>query len=205
MHDKVQVKPPKRQFLSPDFVRAMLAGHSALGLAFAALIYIVCLTGTVSVFLMELQRWEQPDGPRVTETPSARDGRGSALEADRSADALQVDVTAGGEKERRTARSDGDRFKAPHAFPYLFTRIPQLECRSRSGRRQEGRPASRTARWTAAPPSVPPITSITSDTSVTCPTPPAPGRQCMSAPSGRSETVTLSSRNPPDWCCQSFA
>jgi len=42
----------------------MLAGHSALGLAFAALIYIVCLTGTVSVFLMELQRWEQPDGPR---------------------------------------------------------------------------------------------------------------------------------------------
>ena len=70
MHDKVQVKPPKRQFLSPDFVRAMLAGHSALGLAFAALIYVVCLTGTVSVFLFELQRWEQPDGPRVTETPS---------------------------------------------------------------------------------------------------------------------------------------
>ncbi len=70
MHDKVQVKRPKRQFLSPDFVRAMLAGHSALGLAFAALIYIVCVTGTVSVFLMELQRWEQPDGPRVTATPS---------------------------------------------------------------------------------------------------------------------------------------
>ncbi len=70
MHDKVQVKPPKRQFLSPDFVRAMLAGHSALGLAFAALIYVVCLTGMVSVFLMELQRWEQPDAPRVTETPS---------------------------------------------------------------------------------------------------------------------------------------
>ncbi len=70
MHDKVQVKPPKRQFLSPDFVRAMLAGHSALGLAFAALIYVVCLTGTISVFVMELQRWEQPDGPRVTDTPS---------------------------------------------------------------------------------------------------------------------------------------
>jgi uncharacterized iron-regulated membrane protein len=70
MHDKVQVKRPKRQFFSPDFVRAMLAGHSALGLAFAALIYIVCITGTVSVFLMELQRWEQPDGPRVTGTLS---------------------------------------------------------------------------------------------------------------------------------------
>ncbi len=55
----------KRQFLKPDFVRAMLAGHSALGLAFAALIYIVCLSGTLSVFVHELQRWEQPNTPRI--------------------------------------------------------------------------------------------------------------------------------------------
>jgi len=57
----------KRPFLPPQFVKAMLAGHSALGLAFAALIYIVCLTGTVSVFLHELHRWEQPDAPLVNE------------------------------------------------------------------------------------------------------------------------------------------
>jgi uncharacterized iron-regulated membrane protein len=47
----------------------MLAGHSALGLAFAALIYIVCLSGTLSVFLHELQRWEQPNAPLVARTP----------------------------------------------------------------------------------------------------------------------------------------
>ena len=29
-----------------EFVRAMLAGHSALGLAFAALIYLVCFSGS---------------------------------------------------------------------------------------------------------------------------------------------------------------
>lgn len=58
-------KPRKRPFLPPQFVRAMLAGHSALGIAFAALIYIVCLSGTLVVFLHELQRWEQPDAPVV--------------------------------------------------------------------------------------------------------------------------------------------
>lgn len=57
----------KQPFLSPQFVKAMLAGHSALGLAFAALIYIVCLTGTLAVFLHELHRWEQPNAPLVHE------------------------------------------------------------------------------------------------------------------------------------------
>lgn len=57
--------PRRRPFLPPQFVKAMLAGHSALGLAFAALIYIVCLTGTVSVFLHELHRWEQPNTPLI--------------------------------------------------------------------------------------------------------------------------------------------
>lgn len=42
------------------FVRAMLAGHSALGLAFAALIYVVCLTGSIVVLANEMQRWERP-------------------------------------------------------------------------------------------------------------------------------------------------
>jgi len=46
-----------------DFVRAMLAGHSALGLAFAALIYLVCFSGSIAVFTQEFQRWEQPAGP----------------------------------------------------------------------------------------------------------------------------------------------
>ena len=96
MHERVEVKPRKRQFLPPDFVRAMLAGHSALGLAFAALIFVVCLTGTVCVFLFELHRWEQPDAPVVTRplTPEAigtavRAGHAQAL-ADNAAHELFV-------------------------------------------------------------------------------------------------------------------
>lgn len=47
------------------FVRAVLAGHSSLGLAFAALIYLVCVSGTVAVYTMEFQRWERPDAPPI--------------------------------------------------------------------------------------------------------------------------------------------
>src|SRR5262245_24363355 len=73
MDDRVLEKPRKWVLLRPDFVRAMLAAHSALGLAFAALIYVVCLTGMLSVFAYELQRWEQPDVPTVARylTPQA--------------------------------------------------------------------------------------------------------------------------------------
>lgn len=69
--DTASPRPKKRPLLSPQFVQAMLAGHSALGLAFAALIYIVCLTGTVCVFIHELHRWEQPNTPVIETIPSA--------------------------------------------------------------------------------------------------------------------------------------
>lgn len=57
-------------FPSPDLVRAVLKGHSGLGLAFAGLLYLVCLTGTIAVFTNEFQRWENPQAERV-ETMSA--------------------------------------------------------------------------------------------------------------------------------------
>jgi uncharacterized iron-regulated membrane protein len=53
------------------FVRAVLAGHSALGLAFAALIYLVCFSGTVAVLLNEFKRWEQPETPVMTRVEPA--------------------------------------------------------------------------------------------------------------------------------------
>ncbi len=55
-----------KPILSPRFVQAMLAGHSALGLAFATLIYVVCLAGTIAVFKQEIERWEQPDAPLIS-------------------------------------------------------------------------------------------------------------------------------------------
>lgn len=80
MDAPVEKKPRKRAFLPPDFVRAMLAGHSALGLAFAALIYVVCLSGTLTVFLYEFQRWEQPTAP-IVGVPLTADVANTVLQA----------------------------------------------------------------------------------------------------------------------------
>src|SRR5690606_34624892 len=64
------VRPKRRRDLMSripaGFVRAVLRGHSSLGLAFAALIYLICLSGSIAVFAHEFQRWESAGGPRVT-------------------------------------------------------------------------------------------------------------------------------------------
>ncbi|MCW2338859.1 putative iron-regulated membrane protein [Sphingobium sp. B2D3A] len=65
-----QTKKIGAGFPSPDLVRAVLKGHSGLGLAFAALLYLICLTGTIAVFANEFYRWENPQVERM-ETISA--------------------------------------------------------------------------------------------------------------------------------------
>src|SRR5690606_2751916 len=61
----------RRWPLSPGTVRAVLSGHSLLGLAFAAIIYLVCLTGTIAVFAPDLERWEQPQAPAASQLSDA--------------------------------------------------------------------------------------------------------------------------------------
>jgi uncharacterized iron-regulated membrane protein len=45
---------------SPDLVKRNLSAHSVVGLVVGALMYLVCLTGTVAVLAFEFERWEQP-------------------------------------------------------------------------------------------------------------------------------------------------
>lgn len=56
---------------SPAFVKSVLAGHSALGLFFAALIYLVCFSGTLAVFHDETVQWENPGAPAGRPTDAA--------------------------------------------------------------------------------------------------------------------------------------
>jgi uncharacterized iron-regulated membrane protein len=49
-----------KNLLSPRLVKRSLEGHSWIGLLVGALMYIVCLTGTLSVLYPEFERWEQP-------------------------------------------------------------------------------------------------------------------------------------------------
>jgi uncharacterized iron-regulated membrane protein len=46
-------------------VKQALVGHAAMGLLASALLYIVCVTGTLIVFYDELQRIEQPRAPEM--------------------------------------------------------------------------------------------------------------------------------------------
>lgn len=56
----------------PSTVKRALSGHAAIGLLTGALLYIVCLTGTVAVFYPELQRLEQRGVPEMSAiTPAA--------------------------------------------------------------------------------------------------------------------------------------
>ncbi|MHA6719992.1 PepSY-associated TM helix domain-containing protein [Sphingomonas sp. RS6] len=58
--------------ISADTVRSVLSSHSVLGLAFAAIIYLVCLTGTIAVFTPDLRRLESPRATMATTlTPGA--------------------------------------------------------------------------------------------------------------------------------------
>ena len=57
--------------IEPDTVKRALGGHAAIGLIAGALLYLVCLSGTVLVLYEETQRFEQRDAPEMSAIPPA--------------------------------------------------------------------------------------------------------------------------------------
>lgn len=92
MTDTATVQPKKKPLMSripANFVAAVLKGHSGLGIAFAAAIYLVCLSGSITVFYEDISRWENASAPYVESvTPQAAQ---HAMEqaADRAGDGLE--------------------------------------------------------------------------------------------------------------------
>lgn len=54
-----------------ELVRQSLAAHSWMGLLAGALMYLICLSGTLAVFYPELERWEQPGVVETTHYDTA--------------------------------------------------------------------------------------------------------------------------------------
>ncbi|MAW99328.1 MAG: peptidase [Sphingomonas sp.] len=52
--------------ISKEAVRKGLSAHAVIGLLASALLYVVCITGTLAVFHQETQRIEQPGAPEMT-------------------------------------------------------------------------------------------------------------------------------------------
>jgi uncharacterized iron-regulated membrane protein len=49
-----------------EFTRAMLGGHGLLGVIFGAILYVICLSGSLIVLVDQLTLWERPQAPAVT-------------------------------------------------------------------------------------------------------------------------------------------
>ncbi len=97
--------------LSPSLVSRLLAGHSAVGLALGALIYLVCITGTLCVFIDELQLWEAPSPPPAAFNPQDSDRlvAEAIAEVGGPAKAPVVFLRAPTTPRQRTTVSIGDR------------------------------------------------------------------------------------------------
>src|SRR5690606_25677504 len=74
--------------VSADTVKSALSAHAAIGLIGGALLYLLCLSGTVLVLYEEWQRFEQQDAPEMQSISPAAVQRGIseviATEADRT-------------------------------------------------------------------------------------------------------------------------
>ncbi len=93
MNAPLSAKQGRKRLLSTAFIGAVLSGHSVLGLAISALIYLICLSGTIVVFAQELERWEQPAGPVLTAvTPDAIDRGLSEIHAKAGSTARAISV-----------------------------------------------------------------------------------------------------------------
>ena len=47
--------------LSNSAVKQALLSHGTLGIALGAVLYLLCLTGTIAVLEHDIERWQQPD------------------------------------------------------------------------------------------------------------------------------------------------
>lgn len=61
MTTETQINDTATEGSNNPFVRRMIDSHSVLGLAFAALIYIVSLSGALTLFVPEISLWENRD------------------------------------------------------------------------------------------------------------------------------------------------
>lgn len=109
--DPPKTRKPSWPKVPADFVRAVLKGHSSLGLAFAAAIYLVCLTGSIAVFTREFQRWETPTLPRLSAVSTQAVERAYGTVVARAGGRLEHVFIAlpGGDQTLLTVTPDTDR------------------------------------------------------------------------------------------------
>ena len=85
---------------SNGLVRRLLEGHKILGLALSAILYLICLTGWIGVYYVEVERWERPDIPEFTQVSPEAAARAitdmrTVMVADKTRTALETNLFFG--------------------------------------------------------------------------------------------------------------
>jgi len=83
-----------RVIYAPGTVRRNLDGHKILGLAVAAILYLICLSGTLTVFYSAMEQWETAAVPHLTAAGS-RAVAAAVMEARAHAPTPGAEVGAG--------------------------------------------------------------------------------------------------------------
>ena len=131
-------RKPLMSRIPAGFVQAVLKGHSALGIAFAAAIYVVCLSGTLSVFLHQFTHWENPGAEQVSQASPDTVQRALEKVVARSTSEvhhvrlampttdqpfLTLDVDAQGGRTSWLADAEGEVVPLRHAWSEFLTRL----------------------------------------------------------------------------------
>lgn len=93
------------------FVQNMLSAHGALGVALGGLLYLICLSGTLTVFHAEFTRWEQPSIREAHEIDvQAMQAGLEAFQASEFAQGQQVRIVAPTDDNPRLMIGEGENY-----------------------------------------------------------------------------------------------
>lgn len=110
--------------------KRLMSSHMHLGIGFAGLVFLICFSGTLSVFRSELQRWEQPDAAQVTHWSSrilnqgishiieSKEGRDSDINISFPSDLMPRLIISSGRRDESWIIDPGGRLSGKVSSPF---------------------------------------------------------------------------------------
>ena len=95
-----------------SFVKNALSAHSTIAIAISAFLYILCFSGTISVFKDEIQLWEQGDEPAFNylSPEAAQNAALNGMEIDKTTKHLYIQMPYGGLDRAIVQTDNSERF-----------------------------------------------------------------------------------------------
>jgi uncharacterized iron-regulated membrane protein len=107
-----KTQPPIVKTNKPTLVRRALSAHSVMGIALSAVLYIICLSGTISVFKEDIHKLEQRGEPRVEylSPESAQRAAEAGFNEEPSSAHLYIQMPSGGHSRALVQTDNQERY-----------------------------------------------------------------------------------------------